>query len=166
MEIIMSLMTWEHFHAYWKIWPISIPCLPKDKYSRSQAFTRSIVYGRPPQGECAGHLSKRAAGFPFPDFRGSSLDSSLISLTQQIFNQPRYVKMWFLQWVDLSGVLELKCVFSFPLKSWLVGKKKNQIFNDILCLSDKMFWRKSSKLEIKSLLKVILHSWQSDTLSD
>lgn len=45
------------------------------------------------QGECALHLSKCAAGFPFPDFRVSSLDSSLISLTQKIFNQPRYVKM-------------------------------------------------------------------------
>lgn len=59
------------------------------------------------------------------------------------------------------------CIF-FPPQKLTCGevKKKNQIFNDILCLSDKMFWRKSSKLEIKSLLKVILHSWQSDTLSD
>lgn len=57
--------------------------------------------------------------------------------------------------------------FLSPSKADLWGrKKKYQIFNDILCLSDKMFWRKSSKLEIKSLLKVILHSWQSDTLSD
>lgn len=110
---------------YWKIWPITIPCLPKDKYSRSQAFTRSVVYGRPPQGECAGHLSKRAAGFPFPDFRGSSLDSSLISLTQQIFNQPRYVKMWFfftVSWPEWSTWVEM-CIF-FPPQKLTCGEEK------------------------------------------
>lgn len=34
--------------------------------------------------------------------------------------------MWFLQRIDLSWVLELKCVF-FALKSWLGGKKKSDI---------------------------------------
>ena len=34
--------------------------------------------------------------------------------------------MWFLQRIDLSWVLELKCVF-FALKSWLGGEKKSDI---------------------------------------
>lgn len=119
-------------------------------------------------GECTLHLRKWAADFPFLDFRVSSLDSSLIPLTQQIFNQSRYVKMWFFFYSELTWVeyLSWNVYFFSPSKADLWGRKKNQIFYDILCLSDKMFWRKSSKLEIKSLLKVILHSCQSDTLSD
>ena len=34
--------------------------------------------------------------------------------------------MWFLQRIDLSWVLELKCVF-FALKSWLGGEKNSDI---------------------------------------
>lgn len=170
-SVIHSVLTaWKESHTQWKIWPVRVPCLPRDslevEYSQEEI---SVPRLEASTGECTLHLRKCAADFPFLDFRVSSLDSSLIPLTQQIFNQPRYVKMWFfffyseLTWVEY---LSWNVYFFSPSKADLWGRKKNQIFYDILCLSDKMFWRKSSKLEIKSLLKVILHSCQSDTLSD
>ena len=42
--------------------------------------------------------------------------------------------------------------------------KNNRYY--ILCFSDKTFGKESSSLEIKSLLKAILHPYQSDTLYD
>lgn len=42
--------------------------------------------------------------------------------------------------------------------------KNNRYY--ILCFSDKTFGKKSSNLEIKSILKAILHPCQSDTLCD
>lgn len=154
------------------MWPLNVPYLQKDKYSSSRVLACRLIC--PACSSVGGYYREKWSEveqmcylfFTFADFWVSALDSSLISLTQQIFNQARYVKMWFLQRIDLSWVLELKCVFS-PSKADLGrGRVGNQIFYDILCLSDKMFWGKSSKLEIKSLLKVILHSCQSDTLSD
>lgn len=54
-------------------------------------------------------------------------------------------------------------LLSFPKAgSW--DLKNNRYY--ILCFSDKTFGETSSKLEIKSLLKAILHPCQSDTLYD
>lgn len=54
-------------------------------------------------------------------------------------------------------------LFSFP-NAGSQELKNNKYY--ILCFSDKTFGKESSNLEIKSLLKAILHPCQSDTLYD
>lgn len=126
-SVIHSVLTaWKESHTQWKIWPVRVPCLPRDslevEYSQEEI---SVLRLETTAGECTLHLRKWAADFPFLDFRVSSLDSSLIPLTQQIFNQPRYVKMWFFftaNWPEWSTWVEM-CIF-FPPQKLTCGEEK------------------------------------------